>query len=70
MRDLRRDLISCRCAWCKQIWNGSVWLPERRPQGHEIYSHGICEGCAAIHFAGTRDLVHINVTRFGSKPKA
>jgi len=54
MGNARRGLMSFRCAWCSKVWAGKGWTQERRAQP-EVYSHGICEGCGEIHFAGSRD---------------
>lgn len=52
MRNLRRDLISSRCAWCNRIWTGKQWVNERRPEERVLYTFGICKNCVVINFAG------------------
>ena len=63
MRNARHALLSSRCDWCRRIWTGKEWLSERRPEGREIYNHGICNECMAIHFTGSWDKEQMKTMR-------
>jgi len=69
MWNARHDLIAARCAWCNLVWTGQGWILERRAGGREMYSHGICESCAAIHFSSLKDRGRLNVEQFRMKPR-
>ena len=47
MRDPRGDFMTSRCAWCTLIRVGQTWRAERRREAEVVYTHGICDRCAA-----------------------
>ena len=67
MRNVRHALLSGRCDWCRRIWTGKEWVPERRPEGREIYNHGICRECLGVHFPSSplQEAAHAARFRFG-----
>jgi len=69
MWNSRHAFISSRCAWCARVWTGQEWVEERRPQGRETYSQGICVECTSLHFAETGDRKRLNVEQHKMRPR-